>query len=195
MPTCCRRHTKILFKSDKLLDMGNVQIFHQCNSWRYVREPRLVQNKRYLSHSLSQLSRRQIDDIFLIFQENRIWNLKFCILDKIKKNISKCRLLKILPKVLSVYPAYPKIWLGLRINAVWSMPSRFTLRKHAYSNIQLISPPKTENFEIKNTVIFHISAQNIDCWYSLEPPRRGGSNEYPQSMSLSRYKKNNVYPC
>ena len=31
-------------------------------------------------------------------------------------------------------------------------------------------------------IIFHISAQNIDCGYSLEPPRRGGSNEYPQSM-------------
>ena len=24
--------------------------------------------------------------------------------------------------------------------------------------------------------------QNIDCGYSLEPPRRGGSNVYPQSM-------------
>ena len=24
--------------------------------------------------------------------------------------------------------------------------------------------------------------KNIDCEYSLEPPRRGGSNEYPQSM-------------
>ena len=31
-------------------------------------------------------------------------------------------------------------------------------------------------------IIFHISAQNIDCGYPLEPPRRGGSNEYPQSM-------------
>ena len=30
--------------------------------------------------------------------------------------------------------------------------------------------------------IFLISAQNIDCGYSLEPPRRGGSNEYPQFM-------------
>ena len=30
--------------------------------------------------------------------------------------------------------------------------------------------------------IFLISAPNIDCGYSLEPPRRGGSNEYPQSM-------------
>ena len=31
-------------------------------------------------------------------------------------------------------------------------------------------------------IIFVISAKNIDCGYSLEPPRRGGSNEYPQSM-------------
>ena len=55
--------------------------------------------------------------------------------------------------------------------------------------------PKTENFQIKNSDIFHISVHNIDCGYSLEPPRRGGSNEYPQSMFLSRNKKNNVYPC
>ena len=42
---------------------------------------------------------------------------------------------------------------------------------------------KTEIFQIKkNSDIFHISAQNIDCWYALEPLRRGGSNEYPQSM-------------
>ena len=27
-------------------------------------------------------------------------------------------------------------------------------------------------------IIFLISAQNIDCGYTLEPPRRGGSNEY-----------------
>ena len=38
-------------------------------------------------------------------------------------------------------------------------------------------------------IIFLISAQNIDCGYSLEPPRRGGSNEYPQSMFLSRNMK------
>ena len=31
-------------------------------------------------------------------------------------------------------------------------------------------------------IIFLISAQNIDCGYSLEPPHRDGSNEYPQSM-------------
>ena len=31
-------------------------------------------------------------------------------------------------------------------------------------------------------IIFLISAQNIDCGYPLELPRRGGSNEYPHSM-------------
>ena len=54
--------------------------------------------------------------------------------------------------------------------------------------------PKQRKFSDKNTDFFHISAQNIDCGYSLEPPRRGGSNEYPQSIFLSRNKKNNVYP-
>ena len=50
-------------------------------------------------------------------------------------------------------------------------------------------------FRLKNSGIFQISAQNIDCGYSLEPPRRGGSNEYPQSMFLSRNKENKVYLC
>ena len=52
---------------------------------------------------------------------------------------------------------------------------------------------KNENFQIKH--ILHISAQNIDCGYMLEPPRRGGSNAYPQAMFLSRNKKSNVNPC
>ena len=55
----------------------------------------------------------------------------------------------------------------------------------------------TENFTTKKwkfsdkkiQIFFHISALNIDCGYSLEPPRRGGSNEYPQSMFLSKNKK------
>ena len=41
---------------------------------------------------------------------------------------------------------------------------------------------KLANFQIKISNIFHISAQNIECGYSLEPPRWGGSNEYPQSI-------------
>ena len=30
---------------------------------------------------------------------------------------------------------------------------------------------KLKIFQIENSDIFHISAQNIDCRYSLEPPR------------------------
>ena len=41
---------------------------------------------------------------------------------------------------------------------------------------------KKENFQIKNSDIFHISAQNIDCGNSLELPQRVSSNESPQSM-------------
>ena len=41
-----------------------------------------------------------------------------------------------------------------------------TLRKHACSNIQ-----QNLKFSDKISDIFHISAQNIDCEYSLEPPR------------------------
>ena len=48
---------------------------------------------------------------------------------------------------------------------------------------------------MKNSGSFHISAQNIDCGYLLEPPPRGDSNEYPQSMFLSTNKKINVHPC
>ena len=56
------------------------------------------------------------------------------------------------------------------------------LRKDAYSNILKILQPKKEKCSVKNSDIFHIPAQNIECGYSLEPHLRGGSNEYPQSM-------------
>ena len=36
---------------------------------------------------------------------------------------------------------------------------------------------------------FHIFAQNIFCGYTLEPPRQGGSNEYPQSRFKSKNMK------
>ena len=54
---------------------------------------------------------------------------------------------------------------------------------------------KNENFQWKIFDIFPIFAQNIDCGYTLEPPRRGGSNEYPQSMFWSKNKKNRYTPA
>ena len=49
---------------------------------------------------------------------------------------------------------------------------------------------KNDNFQMKIFDIFLIFAQNRDCGYTLEPPQRGGSNEYPQSMFWSKNKKN-----
>ena len=66
-----------------------------------------------------------------------------------------------------------------------------SLGKQAYSNILKILPPKTEKFQIKILVFFHISAENMDCGYSLEPPRRGGSNEY---HNLCFRDSSNEYP-
>ena len=73
-------------------------------------------------------------------------------------------------------------------------------RKHHYENLpmQYIEKNfgcKNENFYWKFFDIFLIFAQNIDCGYTLEPPRRGGSNEYPQSMFWSKKKKNRYIPA
>ena len=96
-----------------------------------------------------------------------------------------------------------QITTNIRVNTIlvwrciiwYKISYNHLIRKHAYSNILKISLPKTESFPIKLLIFFHTSAENIDCGYSLEPPRRGGSNENPQSMFLSRNKNNNVYPC
>ena len=54
---------------------------------------------------------------------------------------------------------------------------------------------KNEDLQQKFFDIFLIFAQNIDCGYTLEPPRRGGSNEYPQSMFWNKNKKNRYTPA
>ena len=64
-----------------------------------------------------------------------------------------------------------------------------SLWKHVYSNIL--------KYKISDKTFWYFSYffSKYRLWYSLEPPQRGGSNEYPQSLFLSRNKKNNVYPC
>ena len=65
---------------------------------------------------------------------------------------------------------------------------RIITKTRLFKYVENFTSKKTEKVLDKNSDIFHISAQNIDCGYSLEPPRRGGSNEYPQSLFLSRNK-------
>ena len=69
---------------------------------------------------------------------------------------------------------------GKSMSSVWSL---FITKTRLYN----FDPLKPHFYIVKLGftgvyIIFLISAQNIDCGYSFEPPRRGGSNEYPQSM-------------
>ena len=51
-----------------------------------------------------------------------------------------------------------------------------------------MKPPQVSVY--RTLVLWFLSLlQNIDCGYSLEPHRRGGSNVYPQSMFCAK-----VYP-
>ena len=52
----------------------------------------------------------------------------------------------------------------------------------------------TENFIGKLLISLMFFSQNNDCGCTLEPPRRDGSNEYPQSMFWSKSKKNRYTP-
>ena len=62
-----------------------------------------------------------------------------------------------------------------------STPHSGSLPKLAHAINICFLALKIENL-LKIFDIFLIFAQNIDCGYTLEPPRRGGSNEYLQSM-------------
>ena len=52
---------------------------------------------------------------------------------------------------------------------------------------------KLKIFRLKNSDIFYISAENIACGYTLEPPRRGGSNEYHNVCFLAEIRKIYVF--
>ena len=94
-------------------------------------------------------------------------------------------ILKVLPQKKKWKFSNKKFWYSLYVRSkhrLWLLVRKFYNQKRKI-------------FRLKNSDFFHISAQNIDCGYSLELPRRGGSNEYPQSMCLSRNKKDNVYTC
>ena len=70
------------------------------------------------------------------------------------------------------------------------MKGEFITKTYLYN----FDPLKTHFYIVKLGftgvyIIFLISAQNIDCGYSLEPPRRGGSNEYHNLCIVQKYEK------
>ena len=82
-------------------------------------------------------------------------------------------------QVLSIEPKNKKMIL-----ADYFVRSFLVITKTCLCNI---GPLKPHFYTVKLgftgvCIIFPISAQKHRLWYSLEPPRRGGSNEYPQAM-------------
>ena len=53
---------------------------------------------------------------------------------------------------------------------------------------------KLKKFQIKNSDIFHISAQNIDCGYLLEPPWRGAKKKKKKKKKKKTKKKKRRKP-
>ena len=58
-----------------------------------------------------------------------------------------------------------------------------------------LSSIKNKKKFIGKTWLILMFAQNIDCGYTLEPPRRGDSNEYPQSTFWNKNKNNRYTPA
>ena len=93
-------------------------------------------------------------------------------------------------------------WKRCKLSFVRTLPEHFACRAgdlyrtHLFTHykntpIQIYwkFPTKNWKFSDKYSDIFHISAQNIDCGYSLEPLRRGGSNKCPHSVFWAEVRK------
>ena len=82
---------------------------------------------------------------------------------------------------------------------IWSLPDENLKNRQGYKQKKmfygrryfeyLVRFVTLYSFQMKKSDISRVSAQNIDCRYSLEPPRRSGSNEYPQSMFWTEIRK------
>ena len=72
--------------------------------------------------------------------------------------------------------AYPGFITKTCLYNVDPLKSHFYIVKLGFTGVYIIFLISAQNIDCG------YSLENIDCGYSLEPPRRGGSNEYPQSM-------------
>ena len=109
-----------------------------------------------------------------------------------------------LPNKMSNFPQFVMIfdvWLLIKSENCFQKCSIYwhSQNKMHYANTPMqytaiFHGCKNVHFQMKMFNIFLIFAQNIDCGYTLEPPQRGGSNEYPQSMFWSKNKKKMYTP-
>ena len=91
-----------------------------------------------------------------------------------------------------------KFWLNPLPAWAWKIGwlcTRFFVTLHSLENmlvgvLWLVIPQDKWDIQIN---IFLISPWKHILWYSLEAPRRGASNEYPQHMFSWRNKKTSIY--
>ena len=143
---------------------------------------------------------------------HEIFSLNFSV-KKSSKNTSLSTRLHMCPAripinlhIWSVFPVllkvlwilcYPQIALHRLIRlcacACWSESQLGTysvfITKTCPFNDVTIYGGKNEKFQMKKCDLFVIFAWNRDCGYTLEPPHRGGSNAYPQSLFLAEIRK------
>ena len=66
-------------------------------------------------------------------------------------------------------PCNLKTWYSFFVFG-FKIPAKLITKTRLFKYIENL-PTKKGNFQIKHSDIFHLSAQSIDCGYSLEPPR------------------------
>ena len=76
----------------------------------------------------------------------------------------------------------PYINCGQRVSRQVCASVQSITKTRLFKYTENLTTKKNGNFQLKKSDILRTSAENIDCGYSLKPPRRGSSNEYPQSM-------------
>ena len=176
--------TSMLDKTNSANDILNYQKYFSCFAQR---------------KSTWHLRRQYVSYVKVYFLGKNEKNIKMCNLSSAINLSSEwvCRIVKVkehLPIINCKYfvsmSKNHKPFLTDRLSYASTLSS--TSRKHAY----IILTPLEPHFYIVKLVftgvyiIFIIWLKTIDCGYSLEPPRRGGSNEYPQSMFWEKIWKN-----
>ena len=129
------------------------------------------------------------------------WTLRFLNLVKIEDTVKTLNRManSIDPNDTARFERVAKIYSyniaapgSVSIPLKWQVSSIFPITKVCLYNFD----PHNTNFLYSKTGVhrgihyFSYFAKIIDCGYSLEPPLRGGSNEYPQSILWAEIWKN-----
>ena len=136
------------------------------------------------SIDMAQLSMRPSHLFFVRYKWDATWEnvpADMCAYQRLKSACASCASCASLAfQNVPIEDSYQTVWIR---RLMWILAITKTRLFKYIGNFT------SKNWKIsdKKHWYFHISAQNIDCEYSLELPR--GSNEYPQSMFLSKNKK------